>query len=185
MMAGAMWRYPYVGYHDRIDPQGVLWPGMTDIAEVIERLKRADAEMEDPKAPLFAWGFDPIFLPTERLNKTHLDAVSSTRPVVVQHSNFHLLTANSAALDLAQYSRETNIEGVAKGPDGELNGELQELAAMFPLMRRIGVDFRALSSQPPSIRAFPASVVEGNRPSRSTVLPSSKGNGRPRRVIAA
>ena len=36
MMAGAMWRYPYVGYHDRIDPQGVLWPGMTDIAEVIE-----------------------------------------------------------------------------------------------------------------------------------------------------
>ncbi|MEM1163207.1 MAG: amidohydrolase [Pseudomonadota bacterium] len=154
MMAGAMWRYPYVGYHDRIDPQGVLWPGMSRIDEVINRLKRADGAMQDPDTPLFAWGFDPIFLDTERLNKTHLDAVSATRPVVVQHSNFHLLTANTAALNLAQYSRETNIDGVAKGPDGELNGELQEMAAMFPLMRRVGVDFRSLSAHPDTIDQF-------------------------------
>ena len=56
---------------------------------------------EPPEKPLYAWGFDPIFLDTERLNRTHLDEVSLTRPVVVQHSNFHLMTVNSAALDLA------------------------------------------------------------------------------------
>ncbi|MEM7524317.1 MAG: amidohydrolase [Pseudomonadota bacterium] len=162
LMAGAMWNYPYVGYHDRIDADGKLWPGLTTIDEVIEGLRRAETAMagEDPAKPLFAWGFDPIFLDTERLNKTHLDAVSSTRPIVVQHSNFHLLTANSPALALARYTRDTNVEGVAKGPDGEPSGELQELAAMFPLMRRVGVDFRALSSQPASIRSFGRIAVQ-------------------------
>ncbi|WP_246209841.1 amidohydrolase family protein [Pikeienuella piscinae] len=158
MMAGAMWRYPYVGYHDRIDTDGKLWPGLSAIDDVISGLKKAAKAMtvagEPPEKPLFAWGFDPIFLPTERLNRRHLDAVSATRPIVVQHSNFHLLTANSPALALAGYTRETNVTGVAKGPDGELNGELQEMAAMFPLMRRVGVDFRALSAHLDSIKAF-------------------------------
>ncbi|MFV0473254.1 MAG: amidohydrolase [Pikeienuella sp.] len=160
MMAGAMWRFPYVGYHDRIDAEGRLWPGLTNIEEVIEGLKKAEAEMAAsgaaPEAPLFAWGFDPIFLDTERLNRCHLDAVSATRPIVVQHSNFHLLTANSPALALAQYTRETNVVGVAKGPDGELNGELQEMAAMFPLMRRVGVNFRDLAASEESIRTYGA-----------------------------
>ena len=160
LMAGAMWNYPYVGYHDRIDTEGKLWPALTTIEDVIRGLKEAEARMtaagEAPEKPLYAWGFDPIFLDTERLNRGHLDEVSTTRPVVVQHSNFHLMTVNSAALDLAQYTRETNVIGVAKDEVGELNGELQELAAMFPLMRRIGVDFRALSSREPSIRAFGA-----------------------------
>lgn len=155
LMAGGMWKYPYVGYHDRVDDEGRLWKGLATVEEVIEGLKGAEAKMAGD-APLFAWGFDPIFLPTERLNRTHLDEVSSTRPIVVQHSNFHLLTANSPALGLAEYTRETNVEGVAKGPDGEPNGELQEMAAMFPLMRRLGVDFRSLSSEPASIRAFGA-----------------------------
>ncbi|MEL6234308.1 MAG: amidohydrolase [Pseudomonadota bacterium] len=150
LMAGGMWRFPYVGYHGRTDPEGRAWPGLDNIDAVIARLRDADAALP-PDQPLYAWGFDPIFLPTERLNKTHLDAVTTARPVVVQHSNFHLLTANSAALALAGYTRETNIHGVAKGRDGELNGELQELAAMFPLMRRIGVDFRGLAANPETI----------------------------------
>ncbi|MEM9047910.1 MAG: amidohydrolase [Pseudomonadota bacterium] len=153
LMAGGMWRFPYVGYHDRTDPDGTRWPGLDNIEEVIARLRAADAALA-PDQPLYAWGFDPIFLPTERLNKHHLDAVTTERPVVVQHSNFHLLTANSAALALAGYTRETNIHGVAKGADGELNGELQELAAMFPLMRRIGVDFRSLASNPETITNY-------------------------------
>lgn len=164
MMAGAMWKFPYVGYHDRVDAEGRLWKGLTRIEEVIERLREAEARMSasgaDPQAPLYAWGFDPIFLPTERLNRTHLDAVSTTRPIAVQHSNFHLLTANSPALALAGYSRETNVEGVAKGADGEPNGELQEMAAMFPLMRRIGVDFRSLSANPEAVANFAKIAVQ-------------------------
>ena len=78
LMAGAMWNYPYVGYHDRIDTDGALWEGLTEIDPVIARLKEADAKMtaagEAPEKPLYAWGFDPIFLKGERLNRRASDA---------------------------------------------------------------------------------------------------------------
>jgi predicted amidohydrolase YtcJ len=153
MMTGAMWQYCYVGYQDRTDPDGKLWKGVGDIDSVIAALKAAEKELPADK-PLVAWGFDPIFLPGERLNRIHLDAVSTGRPIAIIHSNFHLMTVNSPALALASYTRDTQAEGVAKGADGEPNGELQEMAAMFPVMRRLGVDLRALARKPESMRAF-------------------------------
>ncbi len=152
MMAGAMWRFAYVGYHDRTDPRGRLWTGMRDIEAMTAALRAALAGLA-PDAPLVAWGFDPIFLPTERLNRRHLDAVSADRPIIVMHSNFHLLTANSAALALAGYGRDTDVEGVVMDAEGP-TGELQEMAAMFPVMRRLGVDFRSLGRTPEAVRDY-------------------------------
>ncbi|MEY8840032.1 amidohydrolase, partial [Cribrihabitans sp. XS_ASV171] len=153
MMAGAMWNFAYAGYHDRIDPQGEWHRGMTDIDAVVARL-RQQAEGLPEGTPLVGWGFDPIFLPSERLNRHHLDQIASDRPVVIMYSNFHLLCANSNALEMAGYNRDTNVEGVVKGADGEPTGELQEMAAMFPVMRRTGVDFRGLSQKEDSIRLY-------------------------------
>lgn len=154
MMAGAMWRYAYVGYHDRIDPEGVLWPGLTDIDRVIAGLKRFEQTLPDAQAPLVGWGFDPIFLTTERLNRRHLDAVSMIRPIVILYSNLHLLCANTKALELAGYSRATEVDGVIKSDDGEPHGELREMAAMFPVMRRLNIDFRSLSKGEDAMRAY-------------------------------
>lgn len=158
MMTGAMWTYAYAGYQDRIDPDGRKWEGLTDIAGVMAGLKKALADLPAGQ-PLIAWGFDPIFLTTERLNRRHLDEVSMDRPVVVMHSNFHLMTVNSAALALAGYDRNTNAEGVARFEDGEPNGELQEMAAMFPLMRRLGIDFRGLARTETAMRNFAKSAM--------------------------
>ncbi|MCB1430525.1 MAG: amidohydrolase [Nitratireductor sp.] len=153
MMAGAMWEYFYAGYQDRIDPDGKLWPGLRDADAVAAGLKKAAASLPDDK-PVIAWGFDPIFFTSERLNRKHLDKVSKDRPVVVMHSNFHLMTVNSKALELAGYDRNSNIEGLARFPDGEPNGELQEMAVMFPVMRRLGIDFRALARTEKAMRGF-------------------------------
>ena len=153
MMAGAMWNYTYAGYQDRIDPDGRRWEGLTDIAGVMAGLRRALDGLPAGK-PLIAWGFDPIFLPSERLNRRHLDEVATDRPVVVLHSNFHLMTANSAALAVAGYNRDTNAVGVARFEDGEPNGELQEMAAMFPLMRRLGMDLRGMARTEGAMRSF-------------------------------
>ncbi len=153
MMAGAMWAYPYIGYHDRIDPDGKHWAALVDIDAVIARLTAAEAALA-PGEALVAWGFDPIFLPTERLNRRHLDAVSKSRPILVMHSNFHLLTANSAALALVGYESNPNVEGVARFADGSPSGEVQEMAAMFPLLRRLGVDFRGLARTQRAVRDF-------------------------------
>jgi len=153
MMAGAMWAYPYIGYHDRIDPDGKHWAALVNIDAVIARLTEAETALA-PDDGLVAWGFDPIFLPTERLNRRHLDAVSTSRPIVIMHSNFHLLTANSAALALVGYDSNTNVEGVARFADGSPSGEVQEMAAMFPLLRRLGVDFRGLARTERAVRDF-------------------------------
>ncbi|MEM7320744.1 MAG: amidohydrolase family protein, partial [Pseudomonadota bacterium] len=115
MMAGAMWRYVYVGFHDRIDPDGKHWSGITTADEVIDRL-REDGRQSDDTSPIFAWGFDPIFLTSDRLNRTHLDRVATDRPVAVLYSNFHLMCVNTRALEMAGYSADTPIEGVVKGP---------------------------------------------------------------------
>lgn len=153
MMAGAMWRYAYAGYHDRIDPAGKLWKGMTTIDEVVAGLKEFEAGL-DGDTPLVGWGFDPIFLRSERLSRKHLDAISPDRPIAIIFSNFHLMCVNSKALEMAGYSRDSNAEGIVKGDDGEPTGELQEMAAMFPIMRRLEIDFRGLSQSEESIRTY-------------------------------
>lgn len=153
MMAGSIWAFAYAGYHDRIDPNGKLWKGMTTIEEVVEGLSAYEKTLPEGE-PLVGWGFDPIFLTTERLSAKHLDAISTERPIAIIYSNFHLMCVNSKSLEMAQYSRETNVEGVVKGADGQPHGELQEMAAMFPVMRRLNIDFRGLSQTEAAIKSY-------------------------------
>lgn len=151
LMAGAMWQFTYVGYHDRTDPDGQAWDGIDTAEAMIARLQQAAAQSNDQ---VFGWGFDPIFLSSERLNRSHLDQVSTDRPVAVLFSNFHLMCVNSAALDMAGYDADTPLEGVVKGPDGTPTGELQEMAAMFPVLRRMGIDFRTLSQSAEALQNY-------------------------------
>ena len=153
MMAGIIWNFFYAGFHDRMDPQGKWWKGKPDLATVVADLK--DIEKTLPEgAPLVGWGLDPIFFTGERLSKKHLDAISTTRPVVIMYANFHLMGVNSKALEMVGYDRHTNAEGVVKGADGTPTGELQEMAAMFPLMRRCGIDFRQMTKTEDAIRTY-------------------------------
>ncbi len=151
LMAGAMWQFTYVGYHDRTDPDGRAWAGIDTADAMIARLRDGAAQSNEK---VFGWGFDPIFLSSERLNKTHLDQVSTDRPVAVLFSNFHLMCVNSVALEMAGYDADTPLEGVVKGPDGTPTGELQEMAAMFPVLRRMEIDFRTLSQSEDAIQSY-------------------------------
>ena len=153
LMAGAIWNHAYVGFHDRFDPDGGFWPGRTDLDSVIAGLSEYEAGLPAGQ-PVIGWGLDPIFLAGERLSRKHLDQVSPDRPVAVIFSNFHLMCVNSKALEMANFTAETNAEGVVKGADGEPTGELQEMAAMFPIMRRLEIDFRDLSRREAGIRTY-------------------------------
>ena len=153
MMAGAIWDFAYAGYHDRIDPDGKLWSGKGDLNSVIGDLSEYEKTLPEDQ-PLVGWGLDPIFLQDERLSRKHLDQISETRPIAVLFSNFHLMCVNSKTLEVVGYSNETNAEGVIKDDAGHPTGELQEMAAMFPVMRRLGIDFRSLSQTEPAIRSY-------------------------------
>lgn len=139
---GGMWDWPYVGWFARRGPDGRVWQGADSMDAVVQRLARIDAEMrakgQGDEVPLIAWGFDPIYFGSERMTVRHLDRVSATRPVVVSHSNGHLMSVNTPMLRLAEITRDCDIVGVMRFDDGEPNGELQEPAAMFPVMRKVG-----------------------------------------------
>ena len=95
---GLMWRNPYVGYFPRTRPDGSRHAGFRSIAEVVARLRQVEATMTDPARPLIAWGFDPIYFAGPRMTLADLDAVSTTRMVVVAHVSGHILNVNSAVL---------------------------------------------------------------------------------------
>jgi len=154
---GSLWEWPYLGWFDRRDPAGKVWPGLRSMAAVVARLAEIDAEMIAPtstaaaeaeasgaaQAPLIAWGFDPIYFGGERMTVAHLDGVGDgTRPIVIAHANGHLMNVNSAMLHAAGISAETEVEGVMKfdaGPlAGQPNGELQEPAAMYLVLKHVG-----------------------------------------------
>jgi predicted amidohydrolase YtcJ len=135
IMEGVVWSMPYVGAFDRRSPDGELVAGLGSIDGVIARLREAEAQMTDPEAPLFAWGFDPLHIGGQKLSCRDLDKVSTSRPVMVMHASFHINNVNSVVLERAEFSRATNIAGVALGDDGRPTGEIQGIAALFRAFR--------------------------------------------------
>ncbi len=144
LVSGGIWDFVYVGPHDRRDPDGRRVEGLRSNAAVAARLRA-----EGPaRGPVIGWGFEPVFVDGPRLSRGDLDGVSADRPVAVLHLNLHLMTVNSAALALAGYGRDSDVVGLVKDADGEPTGELREFAAMFPVMRRLEIDFGDLGNSP-------------------------------------
>lgn len=153
LMEGGLWRYTYVGYRDRTAPDGSLWQGIRTNAEVIRRLGKAPED-----GPVIGWGFDPIFMQDKPLDRDDLDCVSSDRPVAILFSNLHLLVCNTVALRMSGLEDGVPVEGVMRDADGRVTGELREMAAMFPVLRRLKIDFRELTTGKDVLHAFAASA---------------------------
>lgn len=156
--SGGMWDgQVYVGYFDRTDPGGKLWPGCTSIGAILERLREAQAALADPNEPLRAWGMDNIYFPDSSILAHELDTVSTTRPIQVNHANGHVAVVNSAALRLAGIDATTATEGVEKYADGTPNGELREFAAMGLIHELFGGGLLELSPQ--TLKSFAQDAV--------------------------
>ncbi len=140
---GNVWGYPYVGYYDRRDPEGRRWRGAATLPAVIAILQAINEKEGggDPDRPLFAWGFDPIYFGEKRVSATDLDRVSSIRPVLLLHSNGHVLNVNSRTLVLAGIDRACAVHGVMKDATGAPTGELKEMAAMYMVYKRTAIPF--------------------------------------------
>jgi predicted amidohydrolase YtcJ len=143
---GAFWRMRYVGFHDRVDPDGRTWRGLGSLDAVIARLADAHAESARSGEPLLAWGFDPIYFADSRCTRHDLDQVSRDRPVVIMHASGHILSVNSAALAAVSWLRR-GIEhpGIALGEDGLPIGELKGPEAMTPVLLRFGLGRESMS----------------------------------------
>ncbi|MEV0846078.1 amidohydrolase [Streptomyces sp. NPDC049954] len=126
---GVAWNFTYVGYYEAMSPDGRVWPGCQSMDAIVARLREAEAKLP-ADGPLVAWGLDPIYFPGERFDRRHLDAVSPVRPISVVHASGHLMTVNSAVLNLDGITRDTPVHGVVKDAAGEPTGELREAPAL-------------------------------------------------------
>ena len=170
VMSGAMWEFPYVGYFDVRAPDGTVWTGCKNIAEVVDRLKTIDATMPEGEI-LLARGVDPLYFEGERMYARHLDEVSTTRPIYIMHASGHLATVNTAMLRHEGIDRDTPVPGVDKDPDGEPNGELQEPPAMA-LCREARARFMSSRLTPSGIWNF---GYEARNAGHTTVIDLASG----------
>ncbi len=155
LMEGAFWRHVYCGYFDRMDPHGKVWPGVASIGAVIERLQQAQRTLADAREPLVGWSFDPIYYGSRRVSRADLDAVSTTRPVVLAHASGHILNANSVALADAGLLRPgIDHPGIGLGDDGLPTGELKGPDAMAPVASEVGLDRALLAGDERAARDF-------------------------------
>ena len=140
-MEGTLWRNVYVGWFDRMDPDGKVWDGVKTIEGVLERLSGADKLLDDPDTPLSGWSLDPIYMDNQRVSRHDLDKVSATRPIGVLHASGHILNVNSKALEMAGLLKPgVNHPGIPLGDDGLPTGELYGPDAMTPVAGFVGYD---------------------------------------------
>lgn len=140
-MEGTLWRNTYVGWFDRTDPDGKTWSGLKTIDAVLDRLRDAEAQLDDPDIPLSGWALDPIYMDNQRVTRQQLDSVSSTRPIGVLHASGHIINVNSKALELAGLLKSgVNHEGIPLGDDGLPTGEIYGMHAMAPVGPHVGFD---------------------------------------------
>ena len=155
LMEGALWRFVYVGYHDRMDPDGRTWAGAKTIDAVVARLAEQGAGLTDPGQPLVGWGFDPIYFGGRRCDRHDLDRVSSTRPVAIVHASLHIMNANTPALAAAGYLREGIAHpGLPLAADGLPTGECNGPDAKEPVEYEVGMDRGLLAADTEAMRAF-------------------------------
>ena len=138
---GQIWNYPYLGFFERKDPDGKIHPKLENLDQVLERLREADRLKNNPEEPLFAWGFDPLYFESERMNTRHLDSVSTTRCIIVMHASGHLINVNSMVLKLAGIDETTEVQGVLKDKEGKPTGELISMATQYMIQKVAGMPF--------------------------------------------
>lgn len=155
---GNVWQGTYVGFVDRTDPRGRFWPGCRSIDAIVERLQDAEATLDSPDTPLVAWGLDPIYFTEALLSADHLDRVSTTRPVCVNHASGHAYTVNHAALAACGVDATVSTIGVGRDSSGVLTGELHEPAAMA-LVADVAGDRSLLSVDAESLRIYAQDAV--------------------------
>jgi predicted amidohydrolase YtcJ len=154
-MEGALWKFTYVGWFDRGDPEGKIWSGLKSINEVVARLGDAEKAMDDPDAPLLGWGLDPIYMDNVRMSRADLDRVSSTRPVGILHASGHILNMNTKGLELAGLLHQgNNHPGIPVGNDGLPTGELKSPEIMMPAGKHVGMDRAFLAADADGLRRY-------------------------------
>ncbi len=153
LMEGLLWDYTYVGFYDRMGPDGVIHKGLKTIDEVLERLREAQKNVADKSAPVIAWGLDPIYF-DRRMMAEDLDSVSDACPIIVLHASLHILNTNSMLIEKSGAEASNNPDILRRDAQGRITGEFLGQIGMFMAMRVAGVNLFGDSVAPQALSNF-------------------------------
>ena len=121
---------PLLTYLPTPNPYGPAFPGVRSPDEALAKLRGYVAQARAPDATVLAWGYDVVAMGGRHLDKTVLDQVSATQPILVWDASEHFVYANSAALKKYRVTAEdTKRNGVMAGPDGAPDGRFLGVTA--------------------------------------------------------
>lgn len=94
LLAGLTMTSEIIAIEDWVLPKGTV-KAVKSHEEYLKRLAEANQKMKDPDTLLLTWGYHHYF--HGKLKKADLDAISSTRPIIVWHRSAHEFYLNSVA----------------------------------------------------------------------------------------
>jgi predicted amidohydrolase YtcJ len=115
-------------------PGGGFFPVYKSKAEVLQRLKALDRELP-PGALLYGVAYDDNKAGT--LHMDELDAISTSRPILISNVVFHRFWVNHYLLEKAGLNPGNLPPNVQKGPDGKPNGTLIESSGLACVLAAI------------------------------------------------
>jgi predicted amidohydrolase YtcJ len=139
IIGGTALTRPLLTYLPIPSPYGPGFPGVKTKQAAMAKLREYVGRAKSPDETVLAWGYDVIAMGGAQLDKTELDTISATQPILVWDASEHFVYANSASLKKYKVTRDdTKFTGIMAGPDGEPNGQfLGEKAAQRILQETI------------------------------------------------
>lgn len=123
IIGGSSLTRPLLTFLPTPSPYGPPFPGVKTREEALAKLRTYVAQTKAADETVLAWGYDVVAMGGQHLDKTILDRVSATQPILVWDASEHFVYANSAALKKYKISAEdTQRDGVMAGPDGAPDG---------------------------------------------------------------
>lgn len=119
---------PMIAALDTAQAYGPDIKGVKGEAEAFDRMRRYEAQLTDPAAPLLVWGWDVPAM-GRHLTRQDLDRISSNRPVLVWDASQHHGYVNSVVIAQRKIPNDIKIPGVGRDDKGELNGQFLGIPA--------------------------------------------------------
>ncbi|RQO79272.1 amidohydrolase [Acidovorax sp. FJL06] len=149
---------PMIASLDTVQAYGPDIRGVKDEAEAFARIRQYEAALKDPTAPLLIWGWDVPAM-GRHLTRADLDAISTTRPVLVWDASQHHGYTNSFVIEQKKIPADIKLPGVGRDANGQFNGQFLGIpAASYVILPLI-----AHKMQPAEAMRMMKSQIDMNR----------------------
>jgi hypothetical protein len=171
LLGGLLLNFPLVSYLPTAQPYGPDFPGVKTPEAALALIKKYVDEAKHPNETVFIWGWDVVAMGGRHLDKSTLDMISQTQPIVVWDASEHFLYANSAEMKKAGIPEDAvKVNGVMAGPDGKPNGQFLGTIALQLIVQKELPPYLAPDKSLPRIRSLLDLSVKGGITTQSELV---------------